>query len=67
MISKRYSTSFDANHDGFIDREELRIALSKIGNEPTHDDIDDMIKEADKDGDGKISFEEFKAVSIIRR
>ena len=48
---------FDANHDNFISRDELQTALRKLGNEPTDEDIDDMIREADKDGDGKISFE----------
>jgi len=58
-------SSFDLNHDGYIDKEELAQAMEMIGFKMTPDEIEEMIREADKDGDGKISFDEFREKMII--
>jgi Ca2+-binding EF-hand superfamily protein len=51
---------FDADKNGYIDREELLTALGVDGGDPEGDKlIDDMIDEADTDKDGKINYEEF--------
>jgi hypothetical protein len=49
--------TMDKDGDGQIDAEELKEALSKMG--VSDEDISTMIKEADTDGDGKISKDEF--------
>jgi len=58
-------SSFDLNQDGFIDKDELTAAMRHIGFHLEPEEIEEMILDADKDGDGKISFEEFKEKMLI--
>ncbi|THD22149.1 Calmodulin striated muscle [Fasciola hepatica] len=58
-IYKRVFAEFDNNGDGFIDLQELKRIMSSVGESLTESDLDEMIKEADQDGDGKVSFQEF--------
>lgn len=51
--------TFDKNGDGFIDREELKVVLTQVGDKMPDDDADDFIKAADLNGDGKIDYIEF--------
>jgi calmodulin len=53
---------FDADGNGSIDRDELRKVMSSLNESLTEEELDAMIKEADINGDGEISFEEFKAM-----
>lgn len=53
---------FDSNGNGFIDREELRKVMQSLNESLSEEELDAMIKEADKNGDGQISFEEFKVM-----
>lgn len=60
---------FDDDLDGFVTLEELRSLFKRAVGEsggtiemPTDDMLDRMIKAADRDGDGKLSNEEFFAV-----
>jgi len=58
---------FDKNKDGFIDKDELYDMLSRLGEHITEEDIREMIEEADcLDHDGKVSYEEFKAILYSR-
>ena len=54
MCSSRY----DDGRDGFLDLEELKRMMEKLGAPQTHLDLKAMIKEVDEDGDNKISFRE---------
>lgn len=47
----------DKDGDGQLDREELQEGLAAMG--ASEETVNDMIKEADTDGDGKISKNEF--------
>jgi len=58
-------SSFDLNNDGYIDKEELAHAMSHIGFHMEPEEIDEMIRDADKDGDGKISFAEFREKMVL--
>ena len=49
----------DTNNDGVISKEELKTLLSGLGEEVTNDIVEEMIKMADTDNDGKVSFAEF--------
>lgn len=50
---------FDTDGSGKISSDELKIVMKKLGEELTDFQIQEMIKEADSDGDGEIDFEEF--------
>jgi len=45
--------AFDRNSDGFITADELRQTLGRGAN------VEDLIKQADRNGDGKIDYQEF--------
>jgi calmodulin len=51
---------FDADGSGYIDREEVRLLMKKFAQTLTDEEIDAIMSEGDADGDGEISFEEFK-------
>lgn len=58
---------YDIDNDGYISNGELFLVLKMmVGNNLTDEQlqqvVDKTIIEADKDGDGKISFEEFKSI-----
>lgn len=48
--------SIDRDGSGFIDKDELKIVL---GESCTAEQIDDIVRAADKNNDGRISYEEF--------
>ena len=50
---------FDKNQDGFISPTELRTVMESLGEVLTEADIDTMMKGADENGDGQVSFDEF--------
>ncbi|KAJ8899436.1 hypothetical protein K2173_018410 [Erythroxylum novogranatense] len=50
---------FDRNQDGFISANELRQVMIDLGERLTDDEAEQMIREADLDGDGLVSYEEF--------
>jgi len=55
---------FDVNNNGFITAKELRKVMTNLGEKLTDDEVEEMIKEADKDGDGRVNYEEFAAMMI---
>lgn len=55
---------FDVNNDGKISSSELGSMIVSLGQTATQDEINKMILEADKDGDGFISLDEFIEINI---
>ncbi|XP_020236052.1 calcium-dependent protein kinase 24 [Cajanus cajan] len=54
---------FDKNQSGYVEFEELKDALSDDDSEASNDQvIKDILNDVDLDKDGRISFEEFKAM-----
>lgn len=47
---------FDRDGDGFISEDELRAVMESIGEHVTHAEVAEMIREADEDGDGRVSY-----------
>jgi calmodulin len=45
---------FDRDNNGFISAAELRHVMTSIGEKLSDDEVDEMIREADQDGDGRI-------------
>lgn len=59
---------FDVNHDGQISVDELSMVLESIGGRQgcSEEACRDMISKVDLDGDGKVSYEEFKQMMKIK-
>lgn len=57
------------NADGYIDLDELKMMLESTGEAITEDDIEELMKDGDKNNDGKIDYdgEEFKMFSTQER
>ncbi|XP_066587149.1 calmodulin-like isoform X2 [Prorops nasuta] len=53
---------FDKNNDGLISSKELRHVMTNLGEKLSEEEVDDMIKEADLDGDGMVNYEEFVTI-----
>lgn len=49
----------DTNKNGFIDHQEIEEVLLKMGLNVSHRQVGGILKTMDKDGDERISFEEF--------
>ena len=47
---------FDKNNDGLISSSELRHVMTNLGEKLSQEEVDDMIKEADLDGDGQVNY-----------
>ena len=47
---------FDKDGNGLIDRDELKSVMQQLGEKLSEDDIDEMITDADKNGDGMIDY-----------
>ena len=52
--------TFDADGSGFIDKKEIVKVCEQLGVDATSTEVDELMKQADEDGDGKISIGEFK-------
>uniref|UniRef100_T1J1R6 EF-hand domain-containing protein n=1 Tax=Strigamia maritima TaxID=126957 RepID=T1J1R6_STRMM len=50
---------FDSDGTGAIDVKELKVAMRALGFEPKKEEIKKMVQEVDKEGKGKISFDDF--------
>ena len=53
---------FDEDNNNEISHEELKKVLNKLGAQYTDREIERIISKVDKNGDGVIDFEEFKAM-----
>jgi calmodulin len=54
---------FDRDNNGFISAAELRHVMTSIGEKLTDDEVDEMIREADQDGDGRIDCEHRRKIT----
>ncbi|XP_064597174.1 neo-calmodulin-like isoform X2 [Liolophura sinensis] len=50
---------FDKDRNGYIDSKELKAAMKQLGEPLTDAQCNEMIREADMDGDGRINYIEF--------
>ncbi|KAL7603364.1 hypothetical protein Lser_V15G18589 [Lactuca serriola] len=54
--------SFDRDGSGFITPAELAKSMTKMGQPLTYRELSEMVRNADTDGDGVISFKEFQGI-----
>ncbi|GFE53837.1 calmodulin [Babesia ovis] len=57
---------FDRDGNGFISAQELRHVMTNLGEKLTNEEVEEMLREADVDGDGKINYEEFVKLMISK-
>jgi len=62
MSFLEFAVFVDGDQDGKITKEEIVEAMKTEGHEPEEGLVDKLMKE-DKDGDGKLSYDEFKTAS----
>ena len=65
----RIFDALDIHHDGFITDRELRVGLEELGIRANPDRVDEIwanIIYNDKNGDGKINYEEFRSFAMWR-
>ena len=58
--------TFDANNNNYITEQELADILERYGEKMPRDEIHKMFLEADKTGDGTITFEEFVLMMMAK-
>merc|ERR1711887_153664 len=57
---------FDRDGNGLISAAELRHVMTNLGEKLTDEEVDEMIREADVDGDGRINYEEFVRMMMAK-
>ena len=54
---------FDKDGNGYISAAELRHVMTNLGEKLTDDEVEEMIREADIDGDGQVNYDGTVALS----
>lgn len=60
-VIKKVFTSFDADNSGFIDKNELLAVSKELGRELNPAELEECLKDLDRNHDGKISYDEFSS------
>ncbi|KAL1199982.1 Calmodulin-like protein 8 [Cardamine amara subsp. amara] len=55
---------FDKDQNGYISASELSHVMINLGEKLTDEEVEQMIKEADLDGDGQVNYDEFVKMMI---
>jgi len=50
---------FDSDGDGYIDASEFKHFMQTFGDKMDDEAVEEIMKEADANGDGKIDYQEF--------
>lgn len=50
---------FDRDCNGYISKRELKFVMISLGEQITEAAVENMMKEVDLDGDGRVNYEEF--------
>ena len=57
---------FDKDGNGTISAAQLRHVMTNLGEKLTDEEVDEMIREADVDGDGEVNYEEFVKMMMAK-
>ncbi|RUS31974.1 calmodulin 1 [Jimgerdemannia flammicorona] len=58
---------FDTDSNGLINSAELHQVLNSLGEKLTNDEVNEMIREVDLDGDGQINYKEFLKIMSLKK
>lgn len=53
--------ALDKDGNGVVSAEEIREVLTALGDRLSDEDVNEMIRDVDTDGDGQVNYEEFVA------
>lgn len=67
MSSRSVFNNVDLNGDGFLSKDELKIALRAIGRSSTDRAVAQILQSSDVDGNGVLSYAEFQKLVLERR
>ncbi|XP_009596618.1 calmodulin-like protein 8 [Nicotiana tomentosiformis] len=56
---------FDKDQNGYISANDLRHVMINLGEKLTDEEAEQMIKEADLDGDGQVNFDDFVKMMTV--
>ncbi|KAG2622011.1 calmodulin-like protein 5 [Panicum virgatum] len=56
---------FDKDQNGYISATELRHVMINLGEKLTDEEVEQMIREADLDGDGQVDYDEFVRMMML--
>ena len=59
ILSSQAYRVFDKDGNGYVSAGELRFVMSKLGVHFSDEELEEMVLEADLNGDGQVSFDEF--------
>ena len=48
--------------NGYVTREDVKVIMGHLGEKLMDDELDELMKDNDDDGDGQLNFEEFKSM-----
>ncbi|KAJ0234499.1 Calmodulin-1 [Hirschfeldia incana] len=57
---------FDKDQSGFISAAELRHVMTNLREKLTDEEVEEMVREADVDGDGQINYGEFVKIMMAK-
>lgn len=57
MTAEKKNAFFLKDGNGYISAAELRHVMTNLGEKLTDEEVDEMIREADIDGDGQVNYE----------
>jgi len=58
--------AIDQDGNGYLTAEELRQVLTRYGEKLSSEEAENMVRQADIDGDGKVNYEEFVQMVIFK-
>ena len=55
---------FDKDKSGYIDAKEIRTVTTTLGEKLTDKEVEEFMREADLDGDGRLNYNEFVNIML---
>lgn len=57
-------STFDLDNNNFVGAAEIKHILGLVGERATDDEVDEMIRMCDADGDGQVTYDEFYKLMV---
>lgn len=66
MFIKKRCFAYFQDGNGYISAAELRHVMTNLGEKLTDEEVDEMIREADIDGDGQVNYEGKTSRAVVK-